>query len=146
MQIVLRESRRLNRIISEFLDYARPAPLRRQTVNVAELLDEVALLLERHPLAEKITIVRNYAAALPFRRVWGSLNGRWLVPPTRKGRLRFPTRPKSSKTVLMLMKKPLCPLFEYTARYCSESTVIFPVAPYPNTAWKYRVKREAGAA
>ncbi len=64
MQIVLRESRRLNRIISEFLDYARPAPLRRQTVNVAELLDEVALLLERHPLAEKITIVRNYAAAL----------------------------------------------------------------------------------
>ena len=67
MQIVLRESERLNRIIGEFLAYARPAPLRRQNVNLAELLDEVALLLECHPLASKIKIVREYGPELPAR-------------------------------------------------------------------------------
>lgn len=28
--------------------------------------------------------------------------------------------------VVMSMKKTICPVFEYTARYCIESTVIFP--------------------
>ncbi len=64
MQIVLRESARLNRIISEFLDYARPAPLRRQAVNFAELLDEVVLLLECHPLSAKLKIIREYGPEL----------------------------------------------------------------------------------
>lgn len=67
MQIVLRESDRLNRIISEFLDYARPAPLRHETVNVAELLDDVVLLLERHPLSEKVKVVRTFAPELSAR-------------------------------------------------------------------------------
>ncbi len=64
MQIALRESARLNRIISEFLDYARPAPLRRQAVNVAELLDEVVLLLECHPLSTKLKVIREYGPEL----------------------------------------------------------------------------------
>ncbi len=67
MRIVLRESDRLNRIISEFLVYARPAPLRPQAVNFAELLDEVVLLLECHPLSAKIKIIREYGPELPAR-------------------------------------------------------------------------------
>ncbi|MBI4240338.1 MAG: PAS domain S-box protein [Candidatus Rokubacteria bacterium] len=65
MQIVLRESGRLNRIVAEFLEYARPAPLQRQAVNLAELLDEVILLLERHPLSANVKIVREYAPEVP---------------------------------------------------------------------------------
>lgn len=65
MQIVLRESGRLNRIVGEFLEYARPSPLQRQTVNLAELLDEVVLLLERHPLSAPVKIVREYDAEIP---------------------------------------------------------------------------------
>ncbi len=67
MQIVLRESNRLNQIISEFLEYARPAPLRTEGVNLAELLDEVVLLLERDPLSAKVKIIRQYAPELPAR-------------------------------------------------------------------------------
>ncbi|MBI4607711.1 MAG: PAS domain S-box protein [Candidatus Rokubacteria bacterium] len=64
IEIVLRESDRLNRIIGEFLEYARPVPLRPQVVNLSELLDEVVLLLECHPLSGKIKILREYAAGL----------------------------------------------------------------------------------
>src|SRR2546426_10292527 len=40
-EIVLRESDRLNTIIKNFLEYARPAPLTLATVDVTEVIDEV---------------------------------------------------------------------------------------------------------
>lgn len=64
MQIVLKESSRLNQIVSEFLQYARPSPLRRQPVNLAELLEEVVGLLECHPLSAKVKIGREYGPEL----------------------------------------------------------------------------------
>ena len=67
MQIVLRESDRLNRIIGEFLEYARPTPLQREAVNLAELLDEAVLLLERDPLSANVKIVREYGPEIPAR-------------------------------------------------------------------------------
>jgi two-component system sensor histidine kinase PilS (NtrC family) len=62
VEIVLRESDRLNRIVKEFLEYARPAPLHRLPVNVAEILEEVLLLLEHRPLPASLKIVREYDA------------------------------------------------------------------------------------
>jgi two-component system sensor histidine kinase PilS (NtrC family) len=66
-EIVLKESSRLNQIVSEFLQYARPLPLRRQAVNLAELLEEVVGLLECHPLSAKVKIIREYEPELPVR-------------------------------------------------------------------------------
>ena len=60
-QIVSRESERLNRIISNFLEYARPAPLTLETVNVAEILDEVLVLLDHRELPPSLKIVREFA-------------------------------------------------------------------------------------
>ena len=60
-QIVARESERLNRIISDFLEYARPAPLALETVNVAAILDEVLVLLEHRELPPSLKIVREFA-------------------------------------------------------------------------------------
>jgi two-component system sensor histidine kinase PilS (NtrC family) len=65
VEIALRESDRLNQIITEFLKYARPAPLQRQPVNMAEILDEVLLLLERRPLPDSLKIAREYPDSLP---------------------------------------------------------------------------------
>src|SRR5574337_1551480 len=50
VQIVLRESDRLNQIIKNFLEYARPASRRPISLNVAEMLDEVVVLLEHRAL------------------------------------------------------------------------------------------------
>lgn len=60
VQIVLHESDRLNRIIRDFLDYARPAPLHRVPVNVGEILDDVLVLLEHRALPADLKVVREY--------------------------------------------------------------------------------------
>ncbi len=64
-QIVTRESERLDDIIKDLLDYARPAPLSLQPMNLADTLDEVLLLLEHRPLPEHVKIIRAYGSTLP---------------------------------------------------------------------------------
>lgn len=49
MQIVLRESDRLNRIVSDFLTYARPPKLERSVIELAGLLSETISLLRNSP-------------------------------------------------------------------------------------------------
>jgi two-component system sensor histidine kinase PilS (NtrC family) len=63
-QIVLKETGRLNNIIREFLEYARPAPLHREPVNVAEALDEVLLLLEHRATPGTLKVVREFPPSL----------------------------------------------------------------------------------
>jgi len=46
MEIILKETDRLNRLIGNFLTYARPVPLERRPVVLDELLEETAMLLE----------------------------------------------------------------------------------------------------
>lgn len=46
MDIVLRETRRLDQLITDFLQYARPGPMRRERVRLAERVEEIAKLLE----------------------------------------------------------------------------------------------------
>ena len=67
VEIVLRESERLNHIVGAFLEYARPAPLTRIDVNLAQIIDEVLLLIEHGPLPEHLKIMREYAESLPAR-------------------------------------------------------------------------------
>lgn len=63
-QIVLKESGRLNAIIADFLAYARPAPLARRPVNVAESLDEILTLLEHRVSLGTLKIVREFTPSL----------------------------------------------------------------------------------
>ncbi len=67
VRIVLRESDRLNAVISDFLDYARPAPLALERVNVADILDDVLVLLERGSLPPAVKPLRDFPAELPWR-------------------------------------------------------------------------------
>ena len=64
-QIVVRESERLDHFIKDLLEYARPAPLAVQPINLADTLDEVLLLLEHRPLPDNVKIVRGYSGSLP---------------------------------------------------------------------------------
>jgi signal transduction histidine kinase len=63
-QIVLKETGRLNGIIREFLESARPAPLSRMSVNVAEAVDEVLVLLEHRATPGTLKTVREFAPAV----------------------------------------------------------------------------------
>ena len=61
VQIVSRESQRLNQIVSDFLDYSREASYAFVPVDVASLIDEVLLLVERDERSRgRYKIERNY--------------------------------------------------------------------------------------
>ena len=64
--IVLKESARLNAILRDFLEYARPAPLARVRVNVCETIDEVLVLLEHRATPGVLKVVRE----LPPTLMW----------------------------------------------------------------------------
>jgi two-component system, NtrC family, sensor histidine kinase PilS len=67
VEIVLKESERLNHIVGAFLDYARPAPLTPIDVDLAQILDEVLLLIEHRSLPANLKIMREYPESLPAR-------------------------------------------------------------------------------
>ena len=62
--IVLKESSRLNEILRDFLDYARPVPLARTRKNVVEIIDEVLVLLEHRATPGTLKIVRDLPPTL----------------------------------------------------------------------------------
>jgi two-component system, NtrC family, sensor histidine kinase PilS len=64
--IVLKESGRLNTILRDFLEYARPAPLARARVNVCETIDEVLVLLEHRETVASLKVVRELPASLDW--------------------------------------------------------------------------------
>jgi two-component system, NtrC family, sensor histidine kinase PilS len=64
VEIVLRESGRLNGLVGDFLEYARPAPMAPFEVDMAQLLDEVLLLIEHRSLPPDLKIIREYGLTL----------------------------------------------------------------------------------
>jgi two-component system sensor histidine kinase PilS (NtrC family) len=67
VEIVLRESGRLNALVGDFLEYARPAPMTPIEVDMAQLLDEVLLLIEHRSLPPNLKIFREFGLALSAR-------------------------------------------------------------------------------
>ncbi len=67
VEIVLRESARLNQIVGDFLEYARPAPMAAIEINMAEIFDEVLLLIEHRTLPANLKVSREYGDSLPTR-------------------------------------------------------------------------------
>ncbi|MGZ3692588.1 MAG: two-component system sensor histidine kinase NtrB, partial [Pseudobdellovibrio sp.] len=49
MKIIMKEIDRLNSLITEFLDYAKPEKIPDTKINAKEILDEVLLVCKRHP-------------------------------------------------------------------------------------------------
>jgi len=62
MEIILRESDRLNRIITDFLNYARPRSLAPTRVNIGELLHQTFALLKHSP---EILATQNVVEEIP---------------------------------------------------------------------------------
>jgi two-component system, NtrC family, sensor histidine kinase PilS len=67
VEIVLRESERLNRIIRDFLEYARPSPMASHAIDLADLLEEVVLLVEHRSMPAELKVIREYGEKLLAR-------------------------------------------------------------------------------
>jgi two-component system sensor histidine kinase PilS (NtrC family) len=66
MGIVIKEVERLNLLLGDFLNFARPAPLQPEVVDLAAILDELVELLRAGGQAEGVTIVRRYPEQVPM--------------------------------------------------------------------------------
>ncbi|BCR04662.1 PAS domain-containing sensor histidine kinase [Desulfuromonas versatilis] len=60
MRIVVKEADRLSRLLTDFLEYARPVPPKFEITDVSALLDELADMASSDPRFEKVKIVRDY--------------------------------------------------------------------------------------
>lgn len=67
LAIVIRESERLNNLISEFLAYARPTAPRRQNIELAPLLDDLLMLLSADEHFSGITISKEIDMDIPLK-------------------------------------------------------------------------------
>jgi two-component system sensor histidine kinase PilS (NtrC family) len=67
MRIVVKEADRLSLLLSDFLNFARPAPLQPETVDLTALLDELVSLLRASPQFEGVELVRSYHAPVRMK-------------------------------------------------------------------------------
>ncbi|MBI4834691.1 MAG: PAS-domain containing protein [Planctomycetes bacterium] len=59
MDIIIKETKRLNQIITEFIDFARERPVCFQYCNIGQIVDEVAILLEHKETAKPVKIQKE---------------------------------------------------------------------------------------
>ncbi len=65
LQIIVKESDRVNRLVNQLLTFARPKDLNLEPVNVNELIDAI-LILQKEPLEKKkVKVVREFDPSLP---------------------------------------------------------------------------------
>ena len=64
LDVVIKESDRINRMMERMLDFARPAPLELKLINIHQILEEILLLEKKNEPAD-IRFVQNYDPSLP---------------------------------------------------------------------------------
>jgi len=63
--VIMREADRLNAIINEMLDFARPGRLNRRPLNIHRVIDSVVLLMQEADADSAPAFVKNYDPSLP---------------------------------------------------------------------------------
>jgi two-component system nitrogen regulation sensor histidine kinase GlnL len=64
LDVVIKESDRINRMMERMLDFARPAPLELKLLNIHQILEEI-LVLEKKNGNTNIQYIQNYDPSLP---------------------------------------------------------------------------------
>jgi two-component system nitrogen regulation sensor histidine kinase GlnL len=64
-QVIAREAKRVDGLVRELLDLARPAALQTESVDVHEVLGDVVVLARGIPGADDVTFVERYDPSLP---------------------------------------------------------------------------------
>ena len=103
-----REVERIDKLVGEFLRFARPAKLSVQTSNLNEIVESVATLLEQQAVANNISIIKNLQSNLPnlsidvqqIRQVLLNLAINSIQAMPKGGTLTFRTFQKSNKFIV----------------------------------------------
>jgi two-component system nitrogen regulation sensor histidine kinase GlnL len=65
-QVIAREAKRVDNLVRELLDLARPAALHAVPLNVHSILDDVKLLARGFPGADRVSFIEKYDPSLPM--------------------------------------------------------------------------------
>ncbi len=65
LEIVIKESHRINRMVEKMLDFARPSNLNLRPINIHQILEEI-LILEKAQCKGKVKFIHNYDPSLPL--------------------------------------------------------------------------------
>ncbi len=134
MEIILRESDRLNRIIGDFLNYARPRSIVHMQVDVGELLQETFTLLRHSPEVNEHQVIEDEIPAVPLfadadaeqmRQVFWNLARNALQSMPAGGTLRATVRKNSHNRVRII--------FSDTGRGMSPQQVEHLFEPFSST-------------
>ena len=64
--IIIKETKRVNDLLDELLDFANPKCLNMEEINIHELLDSVITLLSQSKAAEKVEFLTRYDPSIPL--------------------------------------------------------------------------------
>lgn len=107
LDVVIKESERINRMMERMLDFARPAPLELKLLNIHQILEEI-LLLEKKDGQCHVQFIQNYDPSLPpvegdedqLKQVFLNLVRNALEATPEGGTLEIITRIHSNYTVI----------------------------------------------
>ena len=107
LDVVIKESDRINRMMERMLDFARPAPLELKLLNIHQILEEILLLEKKNGHAD-VRFVQNYDPSLPpvegdedqLKQVFLNLVRNALEATPEGGTLELITRIHSNYTVI----------------------------------------------
>lgn len=107
LDVVIKESERINRMMERMLDFARPAPMELKLLNIHQILEEI-LLLEKKNGHSDIRFAQNYDPSLPpvegdedqLKQVFLNLVRNALEATPEGGTLELITRIHSNYTVI----------------------------------------------
>ncbi len=111
MDIVLREAERLNALVSEFLQFARPPPLRLEPADLADLLGDTLRVFRQDPSAAGLALEQDLRPARAEcdpgkvrQVVWNLLlnAAQALAEAGAGGRIRVSCRPEGAAAVLVV--------------------------------------------
>jgi two-component system sensor histidine kinase HydH len=64
-RVLIKESDRLNRVVEDFLNFAKPRPIERKPVRIESVVDDVLSQIEVGAASKKIRVVRKFDSDVP---------------------------------------------------------------------------------
>ncbi len=154
VDVTRRETERLNRIIRDFLEFARPGPFRPHPVEITGLMQQMGRLLQKSPELDgghRVEVLAPdgpvWARADPdrLRQVFWNLAGNALKAMPRGGTLTIEVRRQAGDQVLIAFRDEGCGMDEDAVRrYFQPFSGDFPGGVGLGAAVVYRIAEEHG--
>ena len=68
VSFIMEEAERINRVIENFLQFARPPQIKKQKINIIDVLDRTVKLISDTLIKDNIEVIKDYTDSIPLMR------------------------------------------------------------------------------